>query len=41
MIRETLSDFGAEVVCLTRFFLVRNSVVLAGLTIFTLVALAQ
>ena len=40
-IRETLADFAAEAGFLIRAFVIRNSVVLVGLTTITLVALAR
>jgi hypothetical protein len=41
MIRETLSDFAADAAFLIRAFVIRNSVVLVGLTTVGLAALAR
>ena len=39
MMRHYMLDFGAEAALVTAAFVVRNAVVLIGLSIFTLIAL--
>jgi hypothetical protein len=41
MIRQAISDFADDAAFLTSAFFVRNAIVLTGLSIFALVALAR
>ncbi len=41
MTRKTLLDFGSDTALITAAFFVRNAVVLAGLSVFMLIALVR